>query len=108
MLSRLGYEVATRSSSLEALEAFRANPDHYDLVITDQTMPQMTGDTMAHHMHATRPDMPIILVTGFSETVTARNYRQLGFRGYLMKPLIFRDLACLVRAVLEEAEMESI
>lgn len=108
MLSSLGYEVITRMSSLEALETFQSNPTHYDLVITDQTMPQMSGDELAQKMLAIRADLPIILVTGFSETVTARNYKQLGFRGYLMKPLIFRDLARIVHDALLESELEKI
>ncbi len=103
MLTNLGYDVTTRTSSLEALEAFRADPTRFDLVITDQTMPQMTGVSLTHELLSIRPDIPVILITGFSETVTAQNYRKMGFAGYLMKPLIMRELASTLRQVLDEA-----
>jgi len=106
MLASLGYDVVIRTSSVEALEMFLKNPNRYDLVITDQTMPQITGNELAQEILKVRPDMPIILVTGFSETVTATNYREMGFCAYIMKPLIYRDLALTVRNALKEVTNE--
>jgi PAS domain S-box-containing protein len=98
MLSSLGYDVMATTSSVEALEAFKDDPHRFDVVITDQTMPQVTGSELADAMLMIRPELPIILMTGFSETVTAQNYRQMGFRAYLMKPLIMRELARVIRS----------
>jgi PAS domain S-box-containing protein len=100
LLSRLGYDVVTRTSSLEALEAFRANPDRFDLVITDQTMPQMTGIELAQEMLLIRPDIPIILCTGFSEAVTPEKAKSIGIREYLMKPLVMRQMADTIAKVI--------
>ena len=69
MLARCGYDVVSRTSSIEALEAFRAMPHRFDLVVTDQTMPQMTGEELAQALRRIRPDIPIILCTGFSHTM---------------------------------------
>ena len=69
LLGRLGYRVETRASAIDAIEAFRADPQKFDLVISDMTMPKMTGDEMARHMRAIRPDIPIILCSGFSERI---------------------------------------
>ncbi len=107
LLSRLGYEITTRTSSLEALELFTARHDQFDLLITDQTMPQMTGQELLNAVRFIRPELPIVLVTGFSETVTARNYREMGFNGYLMKPLVLRELGQTVRDALDYAAVES-
>jgi len=101
LLSRLGYEVVTRTSSLEALEAFRANPDRFDLVITDQTMPQMTGIELAQEMLRIRPEVPIILCTGFSEAVTPEKAKSMGIREYLMKPLVMRQMADTISGLLD-------
>ncbi len=100
LLSRLGYDVVTRTSSLEALEAFRANPERFDLVITDQTMPQMTGIELAQEMLQIRPDIPIILCTGFSEAVTPEKAKSIGIREYLMKPLVMRQMADAIASVI--------
>ncbi|RMH32541.1 MAG: response regulator [Nitrospirae bacterium] len=102
LLSLLGYQVEVRTNSLEALELFRENPDRFDLVITDQTMPLMTGEQLARELLKIRPGLPIILCTGFSHTVTAEKAKALGIRAYLMKPLAIRDLAPIVRHVLDE------
>ncbi|MBW1796685.1 MAG: response regulator, partial [Deltaproteobacteria bacterium] len=78
MLERLGYHVTARTSSVEALEAFRAQPDRFDLVITDQTMPNMTGVELAKELMRIRPDIPIILITGFSEIVPPEKAKKMG------------------------------
>jgi PAS domain S-box-containing protein len=102
MLERLGYQVATRTSSVEALEAFRANSDKFDLVITDMTMPNMTGVELAPRLLEIRPDIPIILYTGFSEITDANKAKALGIREFLMKPIVRDQIARTIRKVLDE------
>jgi two-component system cell cycle sensor histidine kinase/response regulator CckA len=104
MLEMLGYEVVTQTSSTEALALFRADPEAFDLVITDQTMPSMTGEALTHEIRRLRSDIPIILCTGFSHTMTGEKARALGIGAYLMKPLAIRDLALAVRQVLHQAK----
>jgi len=102
LLSPLGYTVEVHTSSLEALNAFRQNPQRYDLVITDQTMPGMTGEALSRELLRIRPELPIILCTGFSHIMTAEKAKALGIQAYLMKPLAIRDLAPIVRHVLDK------
>ncbi len=102
MLYKLGYHVTARTSSIEALEAFRANPHNFDLVITDLTMPNMTGDKLAQKLMAIRPDIPVILCTGFSEKMSEEKAKDLGIKGFLMKPIVMSDLAKTIREVLEK------
>ncbi|MFZ2448805.1 MAG: PAS domain S-box protein [Syntrophobacteraceae bacterium] len=104
MLESLGYNVAGRYSSGDALQAFRARPDIFDLVITDLTMPHMTGTDLAKEMLKIRADTPIILCTGFSETVDENRTRLLGIKGFLMKPVALRDLAVTVNRVLSQGQ----
>jgi len=101
MLERLGYEATTRTSSLEALELFRNNPDQFDLVITDMTMPKMTGDKLAEELMKIRPDIPIIICTGFSERISEEKAKGIGIKAFVMKPFVMRDMANTVRKVLE-------
>ncbi|MGD8342581.1 MAG: PAS domain S-box protein, partial [Desulfobacterales bacterium] len=100
MLERLGYKVDTRTSSIEALNLFKANPDRFDLVITDIVMPNMTGDKLADAMLGIRPDMPIVLCTGYSEKFTRQHASEMGINCFLMKPLVMQDLAGTVRQAL--------
>jgi|GEM_PF-3775910 PAS domain S-box-containing protein len=102
MLKRLGYEVVAMTSSLEALETFRAQPHSFHLVITDQTMPQMTGIKMAEEMLRIRPELPIILCTGFIETVLREEALARGLRDLITKPLKKAELARIIRKVLDE------
>jgi PAS domain S-box-containing protein len=102
MLERLGYEVSTRTSSIEALEAFRLNPDSFDLVMTDMTMPNMTGDMLAREILKIRPDIRIILCTGFSERISENKSASMGFKGFLMKPVIISELSNMVRKILDQ------
>jgi len=102
ILERLGYRVVGKTSSREALEAFRALPEGFDLVITDQTMPQMTGIELAREILGIRPRMPIILCTGFSELATAEKAERLGIREFVLKPFVMHDMAVTVRRVLDE------
>jgi PAS domain S-box-containing protein len=104
VLEYLGYKVEVRTSSVEALEVFRAKPDHFDLVITDMTMPNMTGDKLAQEMIRIRPGIPIILSTGFSERITEENARAMGIREFVMKPLVIKELAQVMRRALDSRE----
>jgi PAS domain S-box-containing protein len=101
MLEHLGYRVTSRLSGVEALELFRAQPDRFDLVITDQTMPQITGLELARELLAIRPNIPIVLCTGFSEGLTAERAKSVGIRDFIMKPLVIRDLSQTIRKVLD-------
>ncbi|MBW2108104.1 MAG: PAS domain S-box protein [Deltaproteobacteria bacterium] len=106
MLKRLGYQVTVRTSSIEALEAFRAQPDGFDLVITDQTMPNMRGDELAQELMRIRPDIPVILCTGFSEAVLEEKTKALGIRELVIKPITTDDMARTIQKVLGDAEPE--
>jgi len=102
MLQKLGYRVDSRTSPHEALEVFRANPEKYDMVITDMTMPQMSGDTFAQEILKMRSDVPIILCTGFSNLMSPEKAREFGIKGFLMKPLTMSDLSKNIRKVLDQ------
>ncbi|MBU0463079.1 MAG: response regulator [Proteobacteria bacterium] len=102
MLERLGYQVTSRTISLEALEAFRANPDKFDLIITDMAMPNMPGDKLSAELTKIRPDIPILLCTGFSEAMSEEKAASLGIKGFLMKPIVMKDLAQKIREVLDK------
>jgi PAS domain S-box-containing protein len=100
-LERLGYKVESTTSPIEALDLFRSKPDQFDLVITDLTMPKMTGDKLVKEILNIRLDMPIIICTGFSEKMDGEKARAVGALGYLEKPHEKRDLAKMVRKVLD-------
>ena len=97
MLEKLGYNVVAKTDSLEALDLFQSEPGAFDLVITDQTMPKMTGEKLAKSILGIRPDLPIILCTGFSEIIDADEARALGIREFVMKPFTVREMAEKVR-----------
>ena len=101
ILTRLGYKVISQMSSEVALTLIEENPSHFDLVITDQTMPEMTGLELAKRILAIRPDMPVILCTGFSHLVDADSARASGIKGFVMKPLTKAEIAKTVRKVLD-------
>jgi CheY-like chemotaxis protein len=101
-LKRLGYDVTVRTSSIEALELFRAKPDAFDLVITDMTMPKMTGDRLAGEISKIRPDVPIILCTGYSKKLSQKQAAVFGLHAIVYKPIINADLAATVRNVLDK------
>ncbi|PQP34864.1 hypothetical protein C6A37_05540 [Desulfobacteraceae bacterium SEEP-SAG9] len=106
MLEWLGYQVTSRTSSIEALEAFRAQPDKFDLVITDMTMPNMSGEILAEELKKIRSDIPVILCTGFSEKISKDRATALGIEGFLMKPTVMRDLAKTIREVLDNIDKD--
>jgi CheY-like chemotaxis protein len=101
MLTVLRYRISARTNSIEALELFRGTPDEFDLVITDMTMPNMTGEKLAAELIKIRPDIPIIMCTGFSEYITKEKAESMGIREFLLKPLVLKDLAQAVRRVLD-------
>jgi len=101
MLQRLGYSVVCRTSSIEALELFKTRPDNFDLVITDMTMPNLTGEKLADALMAIRPDIPVILCTGFSEQITEEKAKKMGIRKYILKPIVMNKLAHTIREVLD-------
>ena len=104
MLERLGYNVKVRTNSLEALEAFRANPYEFDLLITDQTMPHMTGSELAREFMQIRQDIPIILCSGFSEQMNEEKAKKMGIRAFVMKPVIMSELSHIIRKVLNQKD----
>ena len=102
LLEMLGYQAETRTSPVEALEAVRMNPQKYDLVITDMTMPQMTGYNLAKRLMEIIPGLPVILCTGFSDQINDEKARSVGILALLFKPVLLHDLANSLRKVLDE------
>jgi len=103
-LTRLGYKVTNSISSIDALEMFRATPHDFDLIITDMTMPGMTGETMARERMKIRPEMTVILCTGYSSWINREKAIEFGIRGFINKPLVRKELAEIVRWVLDGHE----
>jgi len=102
MLERLGYQVVARTSSVEALEVFRSQPESFDLLLTDQTMQGMTGEALAKKVMAIRSDIPIVLCTGFSHNINEEKAKSMGIREFIMKPVLVRELAVIIRRLLDE------
>jgi len=105
MLESLGYRVTTRTSSIEALELFKYRADIFDLVITDMTMPNMTGDRLASEIMKIRPDIPVIICTGYSKKFSDEEAIENGIKAFQMKPLIKKELAKTVRKVLDDSKL---
>lgn len=101
MLTSLGYQVTAKQSSMETLELFQSQPDAFDLIITDMTMPHLRGDELARKLLKIRADIPIILCTGYSEMISEKKALDIGIRQFIMKPLYMKDLARVVRKVLD-------
>ena len=101
-LKELGYQVTTRNSGRDALELFISKPDAFDLVITDVTMPKMTGDELAREIKQIRPDIPVIMCTGFSLKFNSDNSLPPGVDAFLMKPVIIREMAQIIRKMLDK------
>ena len=102
MLKKLGYRVETRILPLEAIEVFKAAPDKFDLVISDMTMPAMTGVSLAKKLMEIRPEIPVVICTGYSEQIDESRAKELGIKGFLMKPFTIRELSKTVRQVLDD------
>jgi PAS domain S-box-containing protein len=105
-LERLGYSVTTCDSSRRALSLFSRSPEDFDLVITDQTMPEMTGLNLARKLLSIRHDLPIILCTGYSHAAFPERAQEAGIREFLMKPIVRSELADTVRKVLDRKRNE--
>nr|WP_319393686.1 response regulator [uncultured Desulfobacter sp.] len=103
-LEELGYSVQTKISASEALDLFKSRPNDFDLVISDVTMPYMTGDALAAELMSIRPDIPIILCTGYSKNISDQSAAEIGIKAFALKPVVKADLAKTVRKVLDEAK----
>lgn len=102
MLENLGYVITTCQKSTKALDLFQSQPDRFDMVITDMTMPLMTGDKLAKELLKIRPDIPIILCTGHSSLISEKKALAMGIKAFILKPLIKQKLATAVRKALDE------
>ncbi len=107
ILERLGYQVVAETDPVKALDLFRSAPHRFDLIITDMTMPGLTGAGLAREALSIRHDIPIILCTGFSETINSDSAQKMGIRKYIEKPLEKRQLALAVREVLDSASPDT-
>ena len=107
MLEQLGYSVTTRTSSIEALELFRMKHDGFDLVLTDMTMPNLTGDKLSIELMKIRSDIPVILCTGYSKKISDETASEIDIKAFNYKPMLNADLAETVRKVLYEARTKS-
>lgn len=101
MLQRLGYNVTAYDVSYDALEDFKNQPESYDLVISDMTMPNFTGIQLAKEIKSIRQDIPFIICTGFSDQINKHNIKELGIDAYISKPVLKNDIACLIRKLLD-------
>jgi len=101
VLERWGYTVTSATDSITALEMIRRQPDSFDLLVTDMTMPHLTGEQLAREALKVRPDLPIILCTGFSHRITEEKARRIGIKRFVMKPIVVRELALAVRETLD-------
>jgi signal transduction histidine kinase/ActR/RegA family two-component response regulator len=101
VLERMGYKVTPQTSSVDALDTFKKSPDQFDLVITDLTMPYLTGEKLAAQIIKLRPDIPIILCTGFSTSNTTKEILATGVTTIIKKPVITQKLVETVRRVLD-------
>jgi PAS domain S-box-containing protein len=101
MLTRLGYSVTSFTDSGEALAEFTANPGEYDLVISDMTMPNLTGEALAKSISDIRPDIPFILCTGYSSKIPRERIKRLGIKALLPKPFSLSTIACQIRSILD-------
>jgi CheY-like chemotaxis protein len=101
MLKHLGYDVTAMTSSIEAWRLFETQPHRFDLVITDMTMPQLTGDVLSARILKLRPDIPIILYTGYSDRLSQQQANIMGIKKYLKKPVVIQQLAGAIRETLD-------
>ena len=101
VLERLGYNVTAMTSSLKALELFKEDPHRYDLLLTDLIMPQLAGDKLVSEIIEIRPDMPVIITSGFTDTIVNDNFKQISNKAFIPKPFQPQELAKTVRQVLD-------
>jgi PAS domain S-box-containing protein len=100
-LESLGYQVTTRTDPIEALEVFKLQPDRFDMVITDMTMPKMTGKELSENLLRIKPSLPVILCTGFSASMDESRAAAIGIKALIFKPILKRDIAQAIRKVLD-------
>ena len=104
MLEHLGYDVTTKTNSIEALDLFRSKPDQFDIVMTDLTMPFIKGDKLAQELLKIRPDIPVVLCTGFSEKISEEMAKKIGVRAFVLKPIVLKDMSKTVTQVLDDVK----
>ncbi|MCK5836899.1 MAG: response regulator [Desulfobacula sp.] len=102
VLAKAGYIVTSHTSSIEALKTFRAHPDKFDMVITDMAMPNLPGNKLSIELINIRSDIPILMYTGFSETMSEEKAVSLGIKGFLLKPIVMTDLFQKIREILDK------
>jgi len=102
VLERLGYTVETVLSPTEALQQFSSNPNYFDLIITDMTMPQMSGAALSKKIKEIRNNIPVILCTGYSDLIYEDNAEEMGLNAYIMKPIRIKEIAKTIRTVLDK------
>ena len=107
MLTRLGYRVTTSEDSIKALEIFRAQPEAFAVVITDMSMPKMSGVELTRAILAIRPDIPVIVCTGYSAGLTRENALSFGVHDILMKPISMQALATCIRQAIDTDHMSA-
>ena len=105
ILERLGFDVVAKTSSIDALEAFQEEPDEFDLVITDQVMPNMTGTQLARKLVSIRPDISVILCSGFPENVCPEELKSIGIKEFIAKPISKQEIATIIRKVLDKSRV---
>lgn len=101
------YTVTSRTSNIEALELFRSKPERFDLIITDMTMPKMTGDKLAIELMKIRSDIPVILCTGYSKKISEETAAKIGIKAFVYKPIKKAEFAGTVRKVLDEMKISN-
>ena len=106
LLGSLGYKVVGKTSSIEALDLFKSDPARFDLIITDMTMPIMLGTELSKKIMEIRPDIPVLMCTGFSEQIDEDTAGELGIRGFVNKPILMTDLAVQIRSILDKEEQD--
>ena len=107
MLRLMGYDIVSTTSSKEGLEIFKNAPDDFNIVITDMTMPEITGDMLAQEMISIRKDIPVILCTGFNEHISEARAREIGIREFMMKPVNMKILSDIIQRILGNDEQGS-
>ena len=105
LLEKLGYIVTARSSSNDALDVFNRNPEKFDLILTDMTMPNMTGTKLSEKIREIRPDIPVIICTGYSDQLNEEMIKEFNIQGYVKKPIVIRELANSIRKILDQSSI---
>jgi DNA-binding NtrC family response regulator len=102
MLEKLGYKVTITTNSISAFEEFKKGPDKYSLLVTDQSMPNMSGTELAFMLKEIRPELKVIIITGFAENLSDEVISKSGISEVILKPMIFDDFSKIIRRVLDK------